>query len=240
MTSYRDPRRIFWIGLSIMFILIGVAAVLGVVFNPHNFTVNGINWLGIASGIMLASKNDEGLRILGERVRDYLTNIVGSQIILKPFFREDFLKMLAKSQKVMNFYVNATQPTEKLLEDSGLADSAVFSYSPEEGYSFSITLNGKPSFPKMIVSRIIDAVIENKEDIGKAYITLEDEIRYNILEKTFDSYVADIEREGTRINYSQLQGETRRLFFQHKEDLLSRIPDVDISRRIKQKRLDSL
>lgn len=41
MTSYNDPRRIFWIGLSIMFILIGIAAVLGVIFSPHNFTALG-------------------------------------------------------------------------------------------------------------------------------------------------------------------------------------------------------
>ncbi|MCL4333381.1 MAG: SHOCT domain-containing protein [Candidatus Thermoplasmatota archaeon] len=51
MTSNRDPRRIFWTGLAIMLVLIGVAAVLGVIFNTHNYTVNGLNWLGIASGI---------------------------------------------------------------------------------------------------------------------------------------------------------------------------------------------
>ncbi|MDA8055495.1 MAG: SHOCT domain-containing protein [Thermoplasmatales archaeon] len=51
MTRTSDPRRIFWTGLAVMFILIGVAAVLDVIFNPHNFTVYGLNWLGIASGI---------------------------------------------------------------------------------------------------------------------------------------------------------------------------------------------
>ena len=51
MSDYRSPHKIFWTGLSVMFILIGVAAVLSVVFNIHNYTVNGINWLGIASGI---------------------------------------------------------------------------------------------------------------------------------------------------------------------------------------------
>ena len=55
MSHHSDPRRIFWYGLSAMLILIGIAAVLGVIFNPHSFLINyGYygSWFGIAGGIL--------------------------------------------------------------------------------------------------------------------------------------------------------------------------------------------
>jgi putative membrane protein len=39
------------IGLSAMFILIGIAAVLSVVFNPHNFPNTFSGWIGVAGSV---------------------------------------------------------------------------------------------------------------------------------------------------------------------------------------------
>ena len=35
MNYNRDPRRLFWYVFTVMFILIGIAAVLSAIFNPH-------------------------------------------------------------------------------------------------------------------------------------------------------------------------------------------------------------
>ena len=51
MNRNPDPRRIFWYGLSAMFILIGIAAVLGVIFHPRSFPTYYGNWLGVAGGV---------------------------------------------------------------------------------------------------------------------------------------------------------------------------------------------
>ncbi|MEM0159917.1 MAG: hypothetical protein QW393_04140 [Candidatus Micrarchaeaceae archaeon] len=51
MTHSSGPRRIFWYGLSIMFILIGIAAVLGVVFNSHSFPAYYNGWIGALGGV---------------------------------------------------------------------------------------------------------------------------------------------------------------------------------------------
>ncbi|MEM3191937.1 MAG: hypothetical protein QW292_07585 [Candidatus Parvarchaeota archaeon] len=47
-----DPRRIFWYGLSVMFILIGIAAVAGVIFSPHSFPTTFSGWLGVAGSVV--------------------------------------------------------------------------------------------------------------------------------------------------------------------------------------------
>ncbi len=52
MTHNPDPRRIFWYGLSVMFILIGIAAVLSVIFNPHSFPTTFSGWLGVAGSVV--------------------------------------------------------------------------------------------------------------------------------------------------------------------------------------------
>ncbi|MEM0133889.1 MAG: SHOCT domain-containing protein [Thermoplasmatales archaeon] len=52
MTHNPDPRRIFWYGLSIMFILIGVAAVAGVILSPHSFPTTFSGWLGVAGSVV--------------------------------------------------------------------------------------------------------------------------------------------------------------------------------------------
>ena len=52
MNRNPDPRRIFWYGLPVMFILIGIAAVLGVIFNPNRFPTYYGNWLGVAGGVV--------------------------------------------------------------------------------------------------------------------------------------------------------------------------------------------
>ena len=52
MSHHSDPRRIFWYGLSAMLILIGIAAVLSVIFNPHSFPIYYGSWFGIAGGIL--------------------------------------------------------------------------------------------------------------------------------------------------------------------------------------------
>ena len=52
MNHHSDPGRIFWYGLSAMFILIGIAAVLGVIFNPHNLPIYYGSWFGIAGRIL--------------------------------------------------------------------------------------------------------------------------------------------------------------------------------------------
>ena len=52
MTYDRDPRRIFWYGLTVMFILIGIAAILSVIFNPHNFPNTFSGWIGVAGSLV--------------------------------------------------------------------------------------------------------------------------------------------------------------------------------------------
>ena len=51
MNQSYDPRRMFWAGLSVMFILIGIAAVLSVIFNPHSFPTTFSGWLGVAGSV---------------------------------------------------------------------------------------------------------------------------------------------------------------------------------------------
>ena len=52
MTYNRDPGRIFWSGLTVMFILIGIAAVLSVIFNPHSFPNTSSGWMGVAGSVV--------------------------------------------------------------------------------------------------------------------------------------------------------------------------------------------
>ena len=47
-----NPARIFAIGLIVMFILIGIAAVIGAILNPHPLINYAGGWLGFASGII--------------------------------------------------------------------------------------------------------------------------------------------------------------------------------------------
>jgi len=47
-----NPARIFVIGLVAVFILIGIAAVIGAVINPHYIVNYTGGWVGIASGIV--------------------------------------------------------------------------------------------------------------------------------------------------------------------------------------------
>ena len=47
-----SPARIFVVGLVAMFILIGIAAVIGEVINPHYIVNYTRGWVGIASGIV--------------------------------------------------------------------------------------------------------------------------------------------------------------------------------------------
>ena len=51
MNQSYDPRRMFWAGLSVMFILIGIAAVLSVISNPHSFPTTFSGWLGVAVSV---------------------------------------------------------------------------------------------------------------------------------------------------------------------------------------------
>ena len=51
MNYNRDPRRVFWYGLSAMFILVGIAAVLSVIFNPHTFPSTFSGWIGVAGSV---------------------------------------------------------------------------------------------------------------------------------------------------------------------------------------------
>ncbi|MGC8699313.1 MAG: SHOCT domain-containing protein [Candidatus Acidifodinimicrobium sp.] len=51
MTYNRDPRSIFWYGLAVMFILIGIAAILSVLVNPHAYPTTFPGWMGVASGV---------------------------------------------------------------------------------------------------------------------------------------------------------------------------------------------
>ena len=47
-----NPVKIFVIGLVVMFILIGIAAVIGAILNPHPVINYAGEWLGFASGII--------------------------------------------------------------------------------------------------------------------------------------------------------------------------------------------
>jgi len=44
--------RIFVIGLVVLFILIGIAAVIGAIMNPHYMINYAGGWVGIASGVV--------------------------------------------------------------------------------------------------------------------------------------------------------------------------------------------
>ncbi len=52
MNSYNDPRKVFWYGLTTMFILIGIAAVLSVIFNAHTFPNTFSGWIGVAGSVV--------------------------------------------------------------------------------------------------------------------------------------------------------------------------------------------
>jgi putative membrane protein len=47
-----NPARIFVIGLVVLFILIGIAAVIGAIMNPHYMINYTGGWFGIAWGIV--------------------------------------------------------------------------------------------------------------------------------------------------------------------------------------------
>jgi len=47
-----SPARIFVVGLVAMFILIGIAAVIGAIMNPHYMINYTGGWVGIASGVI--------------------------------------------------------------------------------------------------------------------------------------------------------------------------------------------
>jgi len=47
-----NPARIFVIGLVVLFIIIGIAAVIGTIMNPHYMINYTGGWVGIASGVI--------------------------------------------------------------------------------------------------------------------------------------------------------------------------------------------
>jgi len=47
-----NPARIFVIGLVVLFILIGIAAVIGAIMNPHSVIDYTGGWVGIAWGMV--------------------------------------------------------------------------------------------------------------------------------------------------------------------------------------------
>jgi len=47
-----NPARIFVLGLVVLFILIGIAAVIGAIMNPHSVIDYTGGWVGIAWGIV--------------------------------------------------------------------------------------------------------------------------------------------------------------------------------------------
>jgi len=49
---YNNPARIFVIGLVVLFILIGIAAVIGAIMNPHSMINYTGGWVGIAWGVV--------------------------------------------------------------------------------------------------------------------------------------------------------------------------------------------
>lgn len=53
ITDRYSAGKILVIGLSIMFILIGITGVLGVIFNPHNFSFSTGGWVGAAWGVLV-------------------------------------------------------------------------------------------------------------------------------------------------------------------------------------------
>lgn len=57
MNDGDDYRKIFWIGLAIMFILIGISAVIGVLFNVKSYTTNYmpgyLGWIGGFVGLII-------------------------------------------------------------------------------------------------------------------------------------------------------------------------------------------
>ena len=52
MTITNDARKVFLYSLSVMFILIGIAAVLSVIFSPHSFPNTLSGWIGVAGSVI--------------------------------------------------------------------------------------------------------------------------------------------------------------------------------------------
>ncbi len=52
MPYNHDPRNVFWYGLTVMFILIGIAAILSVIITPHTFPNTFSGWMGVAGSIV--------------------------------------------------------------------------------------------------------------------------------------------------------------------------------------------
>ena len=52
MPYNHDPRNVFWYGLAVMFILIGIAAILSVIITPHTFPNTFSGWMGVAGSIV--------------------------------------------------------------------------------------------------------------------------------------------------------------------------------------------
>ncbi|MEM3191099.1 MAG: SHOCT domain-containing protein [Candidatus Parvarchaeota archaeon] len=48
----RDPRRMFWYGLTVLFILIGIAVVVGAIFYQHNFYYTFTGWIALVWNIV--------------------------------------------------------------------------------------------------------------------------------------------------------------------------------------------
>jgi uncharacterized membrane protein HdeD (DUF308 family) len=47
-----NPARIFVIGLVVLFILVGIAAIIGAIMNPHSVIDYTGGWVGIASAVI--------------------------------------------------------------------------------------------------------------------------------------------------------------------------------------------
>lgn len=52
MNHNYDPCRVFWYGLTVMFILIGIATIISVIFNSHTFPNTFSGWIGVAGSLV--------------------------------------------------------------------------------------------------------------------------------------------------------------------------------------------
>jgi hypothetical protein len=52
MTNNHNLRRVFLYRFSAIFILIGIATLLGVIFNPHNFPDTFSGWIGVTGRVV--------------------------------------------------------------------------------------------------------------------------------------------------------------------------------------------
>ena len=77
MNYNRDPRRLFWYGLTVMFILIGIAAILSVIFNSS---------VVIRSSVAMLESTSEPSYLIPVATNDVILAFLLNKLIYPPTY----------------------------------------------------------------------------------------------------------------------------------------------------------